>query len=113
MSNIDIVKVLLKYIGSDTEQDKAIAAGCITILDHEVNHDFPLQEKSEAPANPNPTAGAGLSPKKKEVQRRKPFDMGKLGALLDGGWSVAKIADEIGVSEQTIRNYMKKGGYKA
>ena len=48
-------------------------------------------------------------PKKEEAKKgRKPFDMGKLKALVDGGWAVPKIADEMGVSEQTIRNRMKQ-----
>ena len=34
--------------------------------------------------------------------------MGKLKALRDGGWSVAKIADEMGVSQQTIYNKLKE-----
>ena len=104
MSNIDIVKILLKYIGSDLDQDKAIAAGCITILDHEVFHDFP-QEKEPVPATPNPTAGTEPAPKKS-----KKIDTGKIRALREGGWSVAKIADEMGLSDQTVRNYMKKEG---
>lgn len=34
--------------------------------------------------------------------------MGKLQALHEGGWSVAKIADEMGVSQQTIYNKLKE-----
>ena len=34
--------------------------------------------------------------------------MGKLGALTDGGWSVKDIADELGCSEQTVRNKQKE-----
>ena len=29
-------------------------------------------------------------------------------ALYNAGWSIAKIADELGVSEPTIRTYLKK-----
>lgn len=43
---------------------------------------------------------------------REPFDTGKMIALLEGGWSVAKIADEMRVSEATIYNHMKKEGIK-
>lgn len=58
-------------------------------------------EPKEEPA-PEP------KPKKPAQRRMDTFDYGKLGALLDGGWNVAKIADEFGVSEQTIYNKMKK-----
>lgn len=37
-------------------------------------------------------------------------DVGKLYALSDAGWSPAKIADELGVSEQTVRNWLNKRG---
>ena len=33
-------------------------------------------------------------------------------ALLKAGWSVPKIADEMGVSAPTVRNYMREEGYK-
>lgn len=45
-----------------------------------------------------------------EKSGRNPFDTGKMIALLEGGWSVAKIADEMRVSEATIYNHMKKEG---
>ncbi len=48
-------------------------------------------------------------PKKKpQKKQEKAFDMGKLGALHEGGWSVAQIADEMGVSQQTIYNKLKE-----
>ena len=43
---------------------------------------------------------------------KREFDTGKLKALRAGGWSVKMIAEEMGYSEQTIRNYMKKEGVK-
>lgn len=46
----------------------------------------------------------------KRQQKRKPFDTGKMIALLRAGWNVPKIADEMGVSEPTIYNHMKKEG---
>lgn len=48
--------------------------------------------------------------KKPEAEaRRKPkCDIGKMTALYNAGWSIAKIADELGVSEPTIRTYLKK-----
>ena len=61
------------------------------------------QEKAAVP-EPEPKKEPKKAPKKQE----KAFDMGKLRALHEGGWSVAKIADEMGVSQQTIYNKLKE-----
>lgn len=37
-----------------------------------------------------------------------PIDKGKIGALRDGGWSIAKIADEMGCSQATVYSVIKK-----
>lgn len=42
--------------------------------------------------------------------KREKFDTGKMIALLRAGWNVPKVADEMGVSEATIYNHMKKEG---
>ena len=98
MSNIDIVKVILSHIGEDPAQDRALAQGCIVIL-----------EGAERAPEPTPS-----KPKKETAKpapkKRKPFDTGKMKALLDGGWPVAKIADEMGCSVGTIYDHMKKEG---
>ena len=44
----------------------------------------------------------GLKPKPKVV------DHGKIIACHNAGWSIAKIADEVGCSEQTVRNHIEK-----
>lgn len=88
MKKMEVVRKLLNYIGKDAEEDKVIAEACLMLM--------PEEPKKE-------------EPKKEETKKgRKPFDMGKLKALVDGGWAVPKIADEMGVSEQTIRNRMKQ-----
>ena len=88
MKKMEVVRKLLTYIGKDAEEDKVIAEACLMLM--------PEEPKKE-------------EPKKEEAKKgRKPFDMGKLKALVDGGWAVPKIADEMGVSEQTIRNRMKQ-----
>ena len=87
--NVETIKTLLQYIGEDTAEDKALAMSCLVILEKEQEAD-----KSKAET-------------KKKAAKKKEFDMGKLGALIDGGWSVEKIADEMGVSQQTIYNKMK------
>ena len=100
MNNIDIIKVILSHIGEDPAQDRALAQGCIVIL-----------EGAESAPTPEP---APSKPKKEAPKaapkKRKPFDTGKMKALLDGGWPVAKIADEMGCSVGTIYDHMKKEG---
>lgn len=44
---------------------------------------------------------------KPNPKKRKAFDVGKAKALRDAGWSVAKIADEMRVSEPTVRKHLK------
>lgn len=39
---------------------------------------------------------------------RKKVDTGKLKALYRAGWTPARIADELGCTAQTVRDYMKK-----
>ena len=46
----------------------------------------------------------------KPTQKKGKYDVGKICALRRASWSVAKIADEIGCSEQTVRNILKREG---
>lgn len=46
----------------------------------------------------------------KPAQKKGKYDVGKICALRRASWSVAKIADEIGCSEQTVRNILKREG---
>ena len=55
------------------------------------------KEKPSAPERKKP------SPKPKKKQ---PLDHGKIMALHKGKWPVAKIADEMGCSEQAVRNHI-------
>ena len=55
------------------------------------------KEKPSAPEQKKP----GPKPKKKP-----PLDHGKIIALHKGKWPVAKIADEMGCSEQAVRNHI-------
>lgn len=101
MSNIDIVKVILSHIGEDPAQDRALAQGCIVILEGAERAPEPAPSKDKPKAEAKPKAAP---------RKRKPFDTGKMKALLDGGWPVAKIADEMGCSVATIYDHMKKEG---
>lgn len=51
------------------------------------------------PGNAQPDSPPGKKAK-------KTVDVGKLIALHNAGWSVAKIADELGVSTRTVYNYL-------
>jgi len=55
-----------------------------------------------------PTEPKKPKPKPVPVERKK-LDHGKILALSEAGWSVAKIADEMGCSEQSVRNHLEKG----
>ena len=47
-------------------------------------------------------------PKEEPKKKRKTIDHGKIMALHRAGWSVAKIADEMRVSDQTVRNHIQQ-----
>ena len=44
----------------------------------------------------------------REPKNRKAIDHGKLGALADAGWTQKKIAEELGISTQTVNKYLMK-----
>lgn len=75
------------------------------------------EEKQEKAEEAKPAAvkktQAKKAPAKKETKKKettkKEIDVGKAGALRKAGWSLQKIADEMGVSPQTIANKLKAG----
>ena len=102
-----VVKILLKHISEHPEDAGVVASGALSMLDG-----APKQETEHEQKQGKPKQGA---PKKAEAksgaQKKKDnFDTGKMIACLRAGWSIAKVADELGVSVQTIRNRMKKEG---
>lgn len=109
MSNTEIVRAILKYIGRDSiEVDRTLAEGCRILLaeaEKEVQTE-PERTETEQPVKDQP------APEQTRTRRggRKPFDTGKMKALLKAGWSIAKIADEMGVTEATIRKHCKEEG---
>lgn len=44
----------------------------------------------------------------KQAKKRKRLDTGKITALRNAGWSLQKIADEMGCCEQTVANVLSK-----
>lgn len=106
MTNIEIVKMLINALDSTGVQDEAIKRAALALLDLEGTGEPKAKAKKE-PAKP-PKGG----PEKKPARMKSDFDIGKMNALLKAGWSVPKIADEMGVSDPTVRKYMKQEGYR-
>lgn len=61
-------------------------------------------EPKPAPAKPKKSA-------KKPGPKKKQLDIGKMNALRKAGWSIPKIADEMGVSAPTIRKHLTAMDY--
>ena len=54
-----------------------------------------------------PKAAPNKDAASKKQTTKKPLDMGKVKALRKAGWTLDKIADEMGCSAQTIANKLK------
>ena len=105
INKIETVRTLLKYTGSDNEQADAVIRGAIAILEGALLEVGTVGMETEPKQKATQSMG-----NEKPKQKRKPFDTGKMKALLNGGWPVAKIADEMGCSTVTIYDHMKKEG---
>ena len=100
MTNLELIKELISMIEPKTDMDADIKKAAVALL----------AKETPTKAEPKPKATPSMGDEAKPKQKRKPFDNGKMKALLDGGWPVQKIADEMGCSEVTIYNHMKKEG---
>lgn len=104
-----VVKILLKHISEHPEDAGVVASGALSMLDgalkveaeHEREHDKP---NMGAPKKAETKSGA---PRR---GGRPPFDTGKMKACLKAGRSIAWIADEMGVTEATIRKHCREEG---
>ena len=104
-----VVKILLKHISEHPEDARTVASGALSMLDGAPNNEAEHDEKKTKPKQ-----GA---PKKAEAKSgaprrggRPPFDTGKMKACLKAGRSIAWIADEMGVTEATIRKHCREEG---
>lgn len=61
--------------------------------------------KTEKP-KPKPAPAKPKKSAKKPGPKKKQLDIGKMNALRKAGWSIPKIADEMGVSAPTIRKHL-------
>ena len=95
MTRTELILSLIQIIEPKTERDAIIKAAAIQLMDPDDSQAKPAEPEQD-------------KPKKKG---RPAFDVGKMNALLKAGWSVPKIADEMGVSAPTVRKYMREEGY--
>jgi len=100
MSNIEIIKTLLNVMECSSVTDEAIRKAVLALLEKE---EEPKKVKT-APAKKEP---AKEEPKPKKKPGRKPIDWPKAEACRNAGWSIPMIADELNVSDQTVRNHFK------
>ena len=104
-----VIKILLKHISEHPEDAGVVASGALSMLDGALK-----VEAEHGQEHGKPKTGA---PKKDETKTgaprrggRPPFDTGKLKALLHAGWDIPKIADEMQVTEATIRTHCREEG---
>ena len=95
-SRIKAIKLMINQLGEDAELDRALRTGMLAILDT---------------IEPEPEPEPEKKPKPKK-STAKELDIGKIKSLREAGWTLAGIARETGVSQQTIANHLKKVGMK-
>ena len=107
MKNIDVIRELITSMRDLEPKNEALRIGIVAILDR-------LSQCNTKKAEVKAEAETEAEPKKRgrPGRGRKPFDIGKAEACKNAGWSIAQIADELGVTEQTVRNNFNKAGIK-
>lgn len=113
-AGVDNVYIMIRMTDSTPVEQLKQADGYFI---EEEEHPAPVPPAQVEPIHP---AGAftwedrwaeETEPAKEEKPKTKSkIDSGKICALRRANWSVAKIADEIGCSEQTVRNILKREG---
>ena len=104
MKSTDVLRNLIRTMGSgNPELDEALRISALAYLD---KLDPPeAEQKDDKPEQKDEKTSA---PKKKQSK----IDTGKIKALREGGWTLAGIAREMGCSQQTVANHLKKMGMK-
>ena len=99
MTNIEIIKELIKLVEPKTAGEDAIINAILALLDRE--------ETATVKTAPAKTKTETASGSTKKPGRKSTIDWGKAEACYNAGWSIPKIADELKCSDQTIRNHFK------
>lgn len=106
MKPTEVMRAMITAMGSDPELDKALRVSAPAYLDAvEARADKPKQTKPKKAD----TEEKGYSPTGKAKAK---IDDGTIKALYEGGWSLTKIAEDIGCSTQTVNNHLKAMGLK-
>lgn len=88
---------IIEEITPDTPIDSIMKAKRIAVIG-----------ESQAPKAPVKTPVKKTAKKKPAKQIKKVVDSGKILALHKANWKPEKIADEMGISTQTVYNHIKK-----
>lgn len=106
MTERKVLQTLLRTMGSNSELNEALRYACLAILDKGEEEPEPVSEEKKPEQKPEP------KPKEPAKKAKKALDVGKMVACYKAGWSMAKIADELGCTPQTVANNLKKAGVK-
>lgn len=106
MTERKVLQTLLRTMGSNSELNEALRYACLAILDKGEEEPEPVPEEKKQEPKPEPKA------KEPAKKTKKALDVGKMVACYKAGWSMAKIADELGCTPQTVANNLKKAGVK-
>lgn len=107
MTERKVLQTLLRTMGSNSELNEALRYACLAILDKGEEEPEPVPEEKKPEQKPEPK-----KPKAQEKKPKKALDVGKMVACYKAVWSMAKIADELGCTSQTVANNLKKAGVK-
>ena len=97
MTNVEIIKMLVNALPAEGVGDEALKKAAIALLDN----------LKVAPKVDKAKAVEAVKAEPKTVGR-KGVDHGKIVALDKAWWPTAKIADEMGVTVQTVKNHLQK-----
>lgn len=110
MKSTDVLRHLIKTMGQNgPELDEALRISALAYLDKldpPEQKDEKPEQKDKKPEQKDEKTSA--SKKKKQPK----IDAGKIKVLREAGWTLAGISKEIGCSQQTVANYLKKMGLK-
>ena len=116
MTKFEVIRKMVERIRTADEMSEAMRMAVIDITVVEdaraMTPKAPEKEESkpEEPKEEPKKEDPEPKPKKAKKERKSSVDSGKIGALRKAGWPIAKIADEMQITDQTVRNHLKKLG---